>query len=464
MLSASNQSQSQTQTPLPTMSKTLFRNKPSSILSDALLFIGGASVAFLLVWTLWSCVNPNPSSSGFSYSPDPETTVSEAFKVQDCADGAQGVNLREDPPASTFYDDPNLSYSIEKPIKNWDEKRRIWLNHHPSFAAGVSERILLVTGSQMKPCRNPIGDNLLLRFFKNKVDYCRLHGYDIFYNNALFQPKMSGCWAKIPLVRAAMVAHPESEWIWWVDSDAAFTDMEFKIPLERYEDHNFILHGWAREIFDTNSPSWVGLNAGIFLIRNCQWSLDFMDAWASMGPLSPKYDTWGKILKSTFKDKVFDDSDDQSALVYLMLKERKKWADKIYLEKQYYFEGYFLEIMGRLDNITENYVEIERGVRKLRRRHAEKVSEYYAGVREPHLKKLGIGYGSWRRPFITHFAGCQPCSGKHNSTYSDESCWKGMERALNFADNQVLRNFGLVRRDLLDSSPLEPLPFDAAFA
>ncbi|KAL4590642.1 hypothetical protein LXL04_003579 [Taraxacum kok-saghyz] len=36
---------------------------------------------------------------------------------------------------------------------------------------------------------NPIGDHLLLRFFKNKVDYCRIHGYAIFYNNVLLHPR-----------------------------------------------------------------------------------------------------------------------------------------------------------------------------------------------------------------------------------------------------------------------------------
>ncbi|KAH9307126.1 hypothetical protein KI387_043798, partial [Taxus chinensis] len=38
-----------------------------------------------------------------------------------------------------------------------------------------------------------------------------------------------------------------------------------------------------------------------------------------------------------------------------------------------------------------------------------------------------------RRPFVT---GCLPCSGDHNKTYKRENYMKGMERALNFADNK----------------------------
>uniref|UniRef100_A0A5B7BQ47 Putative glycosyltransferase 7 n=1 Tax=Davidia involucrata TaxID=16924 RepID=A0A5B7BQ47_DAVIN len=434
------------------MAKHSSRSKAASFLSDGFLFVGGATVALLVVWALWSFINPSLSSNpSFSTTVgDPKTIISS--ESEDCA---QGSDDRSDP---TFYDDPKLSYSIGQTIKNWDEKRREWLNHHPSFAAGAGDRILVVTGSQPSPCKNPIGDHLLLRFFKNKVDYCRIHGYDIFYNNVLLHPKMHSYWAKLPVVRAAMVAHPEAEWIWWVDSDAAFTDMDFKLPLERYRDHNLVIHGWAHLIYE--KKSWTGLNAGVFLIRNCQWSLDFMEVWASMGPQTPNYDKWGQTLRSTFKDKIFPESDDQTGLAYLILKGKGKWADKIYLEGEYYFEGYWSEIVGTLDNITDKYVGIEKGERRLRRRHAEKVSERYSALREPYLKEAGSGSGSWRRPFITHFTGCQPCSGDHNQMYAGESCWDGMQRALNFADNQVLRNYGFVHTDLLDSSSVSPLPFD----
>ncbi|GMJ08056.1 MANNAN ALPHA GALACTOSYL TRANSFERASE1, MUCILAGE-RELATED10 [Hibiscus trionum] len=204
-----------------------------------------------------------------------------------------------------------MSYSIEKPVKDWDEKRKEWLKRHPSFAAGARDRIVLVTGSQPKPCKNPIGDHLLLRFFKNKVDYCRIHGYDIFYNNLLLvlHPKMGSFWAKLPVVKAAMLTHLEAEWIWWVDSDALFTDMEFKLPLE----------------------------------RNCQWSMDLIN---TMGPISKDYERWGRIQRSTFKDKVFPESDDQSALIYLLYTEKEKYYDHIYLEGEFYLEGYWVEIIG----------------------------------------------------------------------------------------------------------------------
>ncbi|GER30989.1 galactosyl transferase GMA12/MNN10 family protein [Striga asiatica] len=451
------------------MAKHNGRNRAASFISDGFLFAVGALVALVLIWTMWSFFgsNPNPTSN-FSTSsfPDRASTMPQGPESSTAARaGAPGCsgapNLRVDPPDPNFYDDPKLTYTIDSPpVKNWDEKRREWLRQHPSFAAGAESRIFMVTGSQPTPCRNPIGDYLLLKLFKNKVDYCRRHNIDIFYNNALLQPKMFSFWAKTPAVRAAMLAHPEAEWIWWVDSDAAFTDMDFVLPLHRYKSHNLVIHGWPNMI---EKQSWTSINAGVFLIRNCQWAMDFMDVWAGMGPQSPDYDKWGKTLSATFKDKIFPESDDQSGLVYLILNEKEKWGNKIYVEGEYYFEGYWMEIVGTLENITEKYKGVEREEPRLRRRRAEKVSEAYGKAWEERLKVKGAGEGgrgSWKRPFITHFTGCQPCSGDHNQMYSGQTCFDAMQRALTFADNQVLRSYGFAHPDMLDPATVTPLPFD----
>ncbi|CAA0841069.1 Glycosyltransferase 6 [Striga hermonthica] len=356
----------------------------------------------------------------------------------------------KDPVQETFYDEPNIRYTMDKPIDNWDRKRGLWLRNNPNLASNNS--VMVVSGSKLSPCKFPIGDHLLLRFFKNKVDYCRIHGYKIFYNNAYLEPKMRSFWAKIPVLKAAMLAHPETEWLFWVDSDAVFTDMEFKVPLERYKDHNMVVHGWPNMIYE--DKSWVGLNAGVFLIRNCQWTMEFLDVWANMGPMSPDYNKWGEILSQTLKDRMFLGADDQSALVYLLLKGDKKWTNKIYVENQYNLHGYWLELVKKFDNIAEKYIEIEKRDKMLRRRHAEVTGE--AKMR----RNVVEGLDDLRRPFVTHFTGCQPCNGEHNVIYKEDSCWVEIERALNFADNQVLRNYGFVHPNLKDGSLVRPLPFD----
>ncbi|CAH8326084.1 unnamed protein product [Eruca vesicaria subsp. sativa] len=415
--------------------------------SDGVIFVSGAFMSLILVCSYFSIFSP---SSNFTL-----TGFGRNTKPSKCS----GLAMQFDLPDSNFYDDPDLSYSIEKPITGWDEKRHQWLESHPTFKPGSENRIVVVTGSQPDPCKNPIGDHLLLRCFKNKADYCRIHGHDIFYSNSLLHPKMNSYWAKLPVVKAAMIAHPEAEWIWWVDSDAIFTDMEFMLPLQRYRYHNLVVHGWPNIIYDRQS--WTAVNAGVFLIRNCQWSMDLIDTWKSMGPVSEDYAKWGPIQRSIFKDKLFPESDDQTALIYLLYKHKEVYYPKIYLEGEYYLQGYWIGVVGGFfANVTERYLEMEREDATLRRRHAEKVSERYGAFREERFLKGEFGgRGSRRRPFVTHFTGCQPCSGDHSPIYDGDTCWNEMFRSLNFADDQVMRTYGYVHTDLSKTSPLQPLPF-----
>lgn len=62
-----------------------------------------------------------------------------------------------------------------------------------------------------------------------------------------------------------MLAHPETEWIRWIDSDASFTDMEFKIPFERYNDRNLVIHGWSHLIYEAKEKSWTSLKCWVIL-------------------------------------------------------------------------------------------------------------------------------------------------------------------------------------------------------
>ncbi|KAK7295612.1 hypothetical protein RJT34_18523 [Clitoria ternatea] len=308
----------------------------------------------------------------------------------------------------------NKPYRLGPKISDWDEQRARWLRENPNFSNFVrpnKPRVLLVTGSSPKPCENPVGDHYLLKSIKNKIDYCRLHGIEVFYNMALLDAEMAGFWAKLPLIRKLLLSHPEVEFLWWMDSDAMFTDMAFEVPWERYKDHNLVMHGWNEMVYD--QKNWIGLNSGSFLLRNSQWALDVLDAWAPMGPKGKVRDEAGKVLTSELKDRPVFEADDQSAMVYLLAKERDKWGDKVYLENGFYLHGYWGVLVDRYEEMIKNY--------------------------HP-------GFGDHRWPLVTHFVGCKPC-GKFGD-YPVERCLKQMDRAFNFGDNQILQVYGFTHKSL----------------
>ncbi|XP_058212462.1 xyloglucan 6-xylosyltransferase 2-like [Rhododendron vialii] len=310
--------------------------------------------------------------------------------------------------------DPNKPYSLGTKISNWDELRAAWLGENPKFPNFVGPnkpRVLLVTGSSPEPCKNPVGDHYLLKSIKNKIDYCRVHGIEVFYNFALFDAEMTGFWAKLPLIRKLLLSHPEVEFFWWMDSDAMFTDMAFEVPWERYEDHNFVLNGRYHEVYD--NKSWVGLNTGSFLLRNCQWSLDILDVWATMGPKGKIREEAGKLLTRELKYRPAFEADDQSALVYILATQRENWGDKVYLENAYCLHGFWDFFVDRYEEMIENY--------------------------HP-------GLGDHRWPLVTHFVGCKPC--EKFGDYPMERCFKQMDRAFNFGDNQILQMYGFTHKTL----------------
>ncbi|XP_031098701.1 xyloglucan 6-xylosyltransferase 2-like [Ipomoea triloba] len=313
-----------------------------------------------------------------------------------------------------FKRDPNEPYSLGPKITDWDAQRAEWLKNNPDFPnffGPNKPRVLLVTGSSPKPCENPIGDHYLLKSIKNKIDYCRVHGIEIFYNMALLDPEMSGFWAKLPLLRKLLLSHPEVEFLWWMDSDAMFTDMAFEVPWERYKDSNLVLHGWGHEVYE--KKNWIGLNTGSFLLRNTQWSLDLLDALAPMGPKGKVRDDAGALLTSELKGRPVFEADDQSAMVYLLATQQEKWADKVHLENLYFLHGYWGILVDRYEEMIDNF--------------------------HP-------GFGDHRWPLVTHFVGCKPCS--KIGDYKVGRCVKQMDRAFNFGDNQILQMYGFTHTTL----------------
>ncbi|KAK6153433.1 hypothetical protein DH2020_013072 [Rehmannia glutinosa] len=338
--------------------------------------------------------------------------IEETKRIVDEIRSGEDATDPDDQPEELF--NPNMTFVLGPKITTWDRDRKVWLQRNPKFPQYVNgrPRIMLVTGSPPNPCDNAIGDHYLLKALKNKIDYCRIHGIEIVYNMAHLDKEMAGYWAKLPLIRRLMLSHPEVEWIWWMDSDALFTDMVFEIPVLKYKNHNMVIHGYPDLLFE--QKSWIALNTGSFLFRNCQWSLDLLDAWAPMGPKGPVREEAGKILTANLKGRPAFEADDQSALIYLLISQKDKWTNKVFAENSYYLHGFWEGLVDRYEEMIEKY-------------------------------HPGLGDDRW--PFVTHFVGCKPC-GSYGD-YPVKRCLKSMERAFNFADNQVLNLYGFRHRGLV---------------
>ena len=122
----------------------------------------------------------------------------------------------------------------------------------------------------------------------------------------------------------------------------------------------------------------------------------------------------GELLSKTLTGRTNFEADDQSALVYLLITQRAEWAPKVLLENSYYLHGYWVDLVGKY---------------------------------EENMATSHPGFGDDRWPFITHFVGCKPCL-KNGGDYPVDTCFKQMDRAFTFADNQILDVLGFKHRKL----------------
>lgn len=101
---------------------------------------------------------------------------------------------------------------------------------------------------------------------QNKIQYCEKHGYDFIYAEESLDPTRPIPWSKIPLILNAM-ENEEYKWIFWTDADALFMNMAVQLEDLTDENYNFII-----------TKDLNGINTGHFLIKNCQWSREFLEA------------------------------------------------------------------------------------------------------------------------------------------------------------------------------------------
>ena len=102
----------------------------------------------------------------------------------------------------------------------------------------------------------------------NKRRYCRHHGYEFIERTDGFDPSRPASWSKVLFVREHL---PHFDWLFWTDADSLI--MNSSMHLEK-----FIEDGC--DLVLTHDDFGVGkyvVSMGQFLIRNCDWSMRFLD-------------------------------------------------------------------------------------------------------------------------------------------------------------------------------------------
>ena len=244
------------------------------------------------------------------------------------------------------------------------------------------------------------------------------------------------------------------EWLLWIDSDAFFMDMDFALPLDEYDaaGFNLVLWGETRKVdvsAASGGPDYFGINAGVLLLRNCDWTRAFLRAILDAGmDIAGSTALQGAALKGMC-DRAYDCVvSDQSTIVYLLHTQPERWRAQTLLEKRFALNGYgcHRSLLAKLActrrlACAQTRLHATPAPPQPRFRHWQ---EYYGRLVSGSLKLSTDIWGSDRVPFIMHFAGCQLCSGRTDAHYADwGQCRDAMAQALNHVEDWALAKLGL---------------------
>lgn len=104
---------------------------------------------------------------------------------------------------------------------------------------------------------------------QNFQDYCDKNNYDFICSNVSIDLSRKPTWSKIMILQQNLKNY---EWLMWIDADAAITSKDIKIESIIDDNYNIII---TRE----DCRDGIIINAGVFLIKNTEWSKNFLDKW-----------------------------------------------------------------------------------------------------------------------------------------------------------------------------------------
>lgn len=164
--------------------------------------------------------------------------------------------------------------------------------------------------------------------FVNKTRYCAKHNYPFHFYTESLDTSRPIPWSKVLIILEIFEKHPECDYVFWTDADSLI--MNDSIKLSRYIDKRYNI---------VSGTDFNGINTGQFLIRNCEWSKEFLlrvyanEKWINNG--------WWE--QASVMDLLRNNHSDRKQVKLLKQRTMNSYAPDLY-ENRYvrYHEGDFI--------------------------------------------------------------------------------------------------------------------------
>jgi len=195
--------------------------------------------------------------------------------------------------------------------------------------------VLIATAIPSDPCPFPVADFINKLAMANKHDYAHRHSFELHISAEMIDPNVTaGNWNKLTMIRKLLDETPRSaaEWIMWMDSDTLLFNSSVLPRFKKYKGKDLVV--WGQEELLKKGDLNQGMNTGVLLIRNTDWSRQYM---ADVGqyayvPQAQLHDDMLPILKEEVYPLVSGFYD--TPFFVWLLKTQEKYFSKVFFEDQ----------------------------------------------------------------------------------------------------------------------------------
>ena len=108
--------------------------------------------------------------------------------------------------------------------------------------------------------------------YKINKKYCDSHGYDLLYSNKRLLPQRHPAWERFPMMLDVLNTN-NYDYVLWIDADACFvkhSKLRLDDILEHHNDKDILFSS------DNNSNENIPINTGVMILKNTQYSRQFL--------------------------------------------------------------------------------------------------------------------------------------------------------------------------------------------
>lgn len=179
----------------------------------------------------------------------------------------------------------------------------------PKKPVPADKRAAIIAPITMARCPLAYGLVSLKQAFINKRDYARLSSFEFYSRPVAKDPQAPGTWYRMLLLKQVLESLPAERtgWVLFLDQDVLVDEMSFSIPFNRYAGKDLVMWGSQKLVSSDSYQSLLsvshkdrqqGLDTGVMLLRNSDWSRAFVDDVLAFLTDTQKQETLKQSLKT----------------------------------------------------------------------------------------------------------------------------------------------------------------------